>query len=176
MSRSFVVDLIDTPTTQGHPLGLIYVEPAGFWDRGEDTTTPAAAAADQGDREFVYIHVVTDALVQGNVIRRAAGANTFLNCRRVDGVGISTHRIPGIAQWAFTAGDYGFVMRRGLGGALSDAATTADTPLMGDNTSGTTGRVRDLGTTNEEGQIALGLDAAAGAAEVIDAWIHCLGA
>lgn len=176
---NMVLDLLDTPTTQGAPLGAIYIEPSSFWQRDEDTAGVGAATVDQGEREFVYVRVVTDTPAQGLVIRRANGLETFNSCRLVDiavaGPAIASVRIPGICQWAATAGDFMWVMRRGMGAVQSDGNSTVDLPFISVNDVAA-GNIRDVTATTEESILGVALDEDGGAAILVNGWIYCLGA
>ena len=173
---NFVVDVTVSPTTADHPLGMIYIEPANFWDRNENVVGVGAAAVDQGEREWIWTHVVTDTLAQGLAIRRGAGRQDYLNCGLIDAAGtMPALRVPGISQIAATPGDYQFVLRRGMGAAQSDSNSTIDLAFVGSNAVAA-GNIRDATTgTNDYAILGVALDEDGGAAILVNAWINCPG-
>lgn len=178
-SSSFVVDLTDTPTVAGAPLGAMYVTPPDFWHREVDSAGVGnMAQASIGEHEWRYVSTVTDTPAQGLFIRRALGSSTYGSTRLTDVAvanALSHMRVAGCWQWAATAGDFGWVLRAGEGGFRSDGSSTVDVAFLTANDMAA-GNARDATAgTNDGGVVGVALDEDGGLAGVYDAWVNCLG-
>lgn len=172
---NFVINVTETDTVQRFPLGQEYTEPADFWDRNSDVTGVGGRAVNQGPRTWRYIQcAAANAAAQGTVHMRAAGGETFANCLLAT-TGIPSLRVVGVAQHVIAAGSYGWVLIRGMGAVLADAAVAADAIIVAENATAA-GSVDDTALGAGLSVEAIGIcTTATTAAGVTDAWINVLG-
>jgi hypothetical protein len=148
-------------TVQLHPLGTIVVEPA----------TQSGTRANQGEKHWIYVGNNSGASIGINLacIRTiGAGSNSTYRVT-VAPVGAAASAIVGFAQAEIPAANYGFLLRKGIGAVIADAAVLASRPLV--IGAAVAGQVDDGAVTTA----GVGTTLAASGAGTTVAYIDCKG-
>lgn len=168
MSTAISIDVTLVTDTPQYPLGAIFTEPA------TTSRADANARANAGERQWVYVYndeAATD-FVQGNIVKRDAATVTH------DGIltdtnGAASVAILGVAQHTIGEGQYGWILKRGIGEVLAGTAgVTANTAIVPDGA--VAGAAEDMAAGEEHWVFGYATEAAASGA-LATCWINCLG-
>lgn len=162
----------DVGTTQYNPLGLLYTEPAGFGSDREPATT-GTQNYDYGQRVWIYVYNDSGAaLAQGSVCVRKAGTTTYRVRKSTQAAPQGPSAVVGVAQHAIANGEYGWILRTGIGEVIADTGgITADQYLVVGNAVDGTADSTATATTFTFGYATESVLATA----LATCWLHCVG-